>query len=202
MLLLFTLPRCWVGREVLSSTLSRSGGSIGLPRYNLWGEHRVRGAPAWSGGRKNTSGGNAGAAPWGQASRAHLDQALQTSPGVQDSDPSSSLLESQAVPRGGCCGERAGKGLLAASQTSRTVGAPRTPYKGRTALCNSHGTPTHTQQPPAGTLSSLLPGPEASGYTPRSGWAGDILLPHCQGRGHRPASSSPSPLCRLSGSGT
>lgn len=42
-LLLFTLPRCWVGREVLSSTLSRSGGSIGFPRYSLWGEHGVRG---------------------------------------------------------------------------------------------------------------------------------------------------------------
>lgn len=74
-LLLFTLPRCWVGREVLSSTLSRSGGSIGFPRYSLWGEHGVRGASACS---EDTSGGAPGAAPWGQASRAHLDQVLQT----------------------------------------------------------------------------------------------------------------------------
>lgn len=30
--LLFTLPRCWGGLEALSSTLSRSGGSMGFPR--------------------------------------------------------------------------------------------------------------------------------------------------------------------------
>ena len=40
--LLFTLPRCWVGLDVLSSTLSRSGGSMGFPRYSLWGEKWVR----------------------------------------------------------------------------------------------------------------------------------------------------------------
>lgn len=97
--------------------------------------------------------------------------------------------------------ERAGKGLLAVKRLGLS-GLQEHPTRAELALCNPHGTPTHTQQPPAGTLSSLLPGLEASGYTPRSGWAGDILLPHCQGRGHRPAPSSPSPLCRLSGSGT
>lgn len=104
-LLLFTLPRCWAGREVLSSTLSRSGGSMGFPRYSLWGEHGVRGAGVgwWQRGHlwRRCRGCPLGSGVQGPPRPSPADMGL----GHRTLTPSSSLLESRAVPRGGCCGE-------------------------------------------------------------------------------------------------
>lgn len=107
--------------------------------------------------------------------------------------PGSSLRESRMHPGEGAVARGQGEASWLRVKRLGLSGLQHHPTRAELALRSPHSAPTHTRQPPAGTVFAPAR-PGASGCAPRAGWAGDILLPHCQGR--------PSPLCRLSGSGT
>lgn len=57
--------------------------------------------------------------------------------------------------------------------------------QGRAGPLSSPRHPSHACQPPTGTFSSLLPGPETSGPHIQVRAGRSILLPHCKGEGGR-----------------
>lgn len=113
--------------------------------------------------------------------------------GHRTSDSQKLPLQSWAVTRGGCCGQRTRKRLLAVSQKCRAAGAPRTPYKGRAGPLHPPQLPS--PRPAATCWHTLFSPARPRGirlYSPVRVGRRHPSAPLPAGGGHRPAPSSPS----------